>query len=127
MISRVGTFLEEEQRNAWINEIAILKEGLKDITFARVIFEYSIYSNSDPAVYEQVSKCWCKLAETCPHCDEILIYDIPDFFLERPQRGPSYVRRCSTHILFVIGSFILEPLHTKIIPTIAINTPPTAS
>ena len=21
--------------------------------------------------------------ETCPHCDEILIYDIPDFFLER--------------------------------------------
>ena len=54
--------LEEQQRNAWINEIAILKEGLKDITFARVIFEYSIYSNSDPAVYEQVSKCWCKLA-----------------------------------------------------------------
>ena len=34
--------LEEQQRNAWINEIAILKEGLKDITFARVIFEYSI-------------------------------------------------------------------------------------
>ena len=30
--------LEEQQRNAWINEIAILK----DITFARVIFEYSI-------------------------------------------------------------------------------------
>jgi len=35
--------LEEQQRNAWINEIAILKEGLKDITFARVIFEYSIH------------------------------------------------------------------------------------
>ncbi len=34
--------LEEQQRNAWINEITILKEGLKDITFARVIFEYSI-------------------------------------------------------------------------------------
>ena len=34
--------LEEQQRNAWINEIAILKEGLKDIAFARVIFEYSI-------------------------------------------------------------------------------------
>ena len=34
--------LEEQQRNAWINEIAILKEELKDIAFARVIFEYSI-------------------------------------------------------------------------------------
>jgi hypothetical protein len=22
--------------------------------------------------------------ETCPHCNEILIYDVPDFFLERP-------------------------------------------
>ena len=22
--------------------------------------------------------------ETCPHCNETLIYDVPDFFLERP-------------------------------------------
>ena len=34
--------LEEQQRNAWIGEIEILKKELKSLTSARVLFEYSI-------------------------------------------------------------------------------------
>ncbi len=34
--------LKEQQRNVWIKEIEILKEELKDLTSAHIIFEYSI-------------------------------------------------------------------------------------
>ena len=34
--------LKEQQRNVWTKEIEILKEELKDLTSARIIFEYTI-------------------------------------------------------------------------------------
>ena len=34
--------MKEQQRNVWIKEIEILKEELKDLIFAHIIFEYSI-------------------------------------------------------------------------------------
>ena len=34
--------LQEQQRNAWVAEITILKEELKDLTSATILFEYSI-------------------------------------------------------------------------------------
>lgn len=34
--------LEEQQRNAWVAEITILKEELEDLISATILFEYSI-------------------------------------------------------------------------------------
>ncbi len=34
--------LEEQQRNAWLKEIDILKNELKNLTSAYILFEYSI-------------------------------------------------------------------------------------